>query len=96
MKNKKSVEAMPMIIIAFVLAALMFIIIAAIQTDLLRGGGKETDRLQLSTRDFDGDGIADAFDDCPCDAGKRENRGCNPPPTIPTTKEECDQMRGLV
>ena len=43
---------------------------------LLGKSGAQASDLLSSTRDYDGDGVADFFDKCACVSGDEKNEGC--------------------
>lgn len=75
MKNKKS-EIMIEQLIVFAIVVIVFVVVIGIYLNQFSKGGKETSDLVASTGHFDGDGIANYFDKCPCKDGNDDNEGC--------------------
>ena len=93
MRNKKSTISID-VMIYMAIGVVVFFVLLFIVPNLL---GKSSDRtcgLLSSSKDYDGDGITNFFDKCPCDgtSGKEEYDGCATQDLKPTiSKEECDK-----
>ena len=75
MKNEKSTVTIDtMIWLAIGIVGLF--VLAIIIPRLLGKSGAEASNLLSSTRDCDGDGIADFYDKCDCLPGDEKNEGC--------------------
>ena len=56
----------------------MFLVLAYVVPNLLGKGSSQTSDFLSSTNDFDGDGIADFFDKCPChEEDEEDGDGCD-------------------
>ena len=88
MKNKKA-EVMIQVMIFLAIGAIIVLITVPAISNLW---GKEKSwiaQLSISSRDYDGDGIINSDDECPCDKGDDENEGC-PDDGTEMTKDACD------
>ena len=87
MKNKKSAAAIDDMVF-FGIGVLVVFLIVAIIPPLLGKGSAQASELLTASRDFDGDGVMDYYDKCPCDAGEDIYDGCLAT-GIKTDKEIC-------
>ncbi len=77
MKNKKAVELSLNVIVIAALVLIVLIVSIAIFTGLVGDTVSDTKITMGSiTGDYDGDGIKDFLDKCPCYAGTAEYNGC--------------------
>jgi len=98
MKNKKSMAINTLVFL--IIAVFVILVVIFILTHLF---GQEKDDLEgglKSTGDYDGDGISNYFDRCPCHPGKEEDSGC-PPKYLPPiqdgyTDEEREQCQDKI
>ena len=73
--SKKSTATIDFII--FLAIGLFTVLVLAIIVPRLFGGtSTQASELLSSTRDYDGDGVADFFDKCACEQGDDRNDGC--------------------
>ncbi|MBR9706316.1 hypothetical protein GOV14_04725 [Candidatus Pacearchaeota archaeon] len=72
MNNKKGQN----IVVVLILSVIAIVVLGTLATKLLGKSGKEVLDLTSNTEDPDGDGVANAFDDCICSPGDIDNNGC--------------------
>ncbi len=88
LKNKKSIElSLTVVVVTVILLMTAFILIAIFQ-DLI---GKERKQANQIIGDYDGDGILDMADKCPCKAGVQEYEGCPSESMLQQYKEAEDK-----
>ncbi len=80
MKSKKAAEGIMWMIITIVLLLIFLFVYSGAWTKLFGAGISEI-KGQTSEYgpggDYDGDGVINLADKCPCQAGEIENNGCN-------------------
>lgn len=98
MKNKKSMAINTLVFL--IIAVFVILVVIFILTHLF---GQEKDDLEgglKSTGDYDGDGISNYFDRCPCHPGKEEDNGCGAAYILPVqdgyTDAERDACRTII
>ena len=77
MKNKKSLVTVQ-VLIFLLIGVFVFLFLSYVVPNLLGKGSSQTSDFLGSTNDFDGDGIADFFDKCPChEEDEEDGDGCD-------------------
>lgn len=87
MKNRKSNISIDMLI-KLALGVIVFVILVVFASKYIGDSAKETEDAVTSSRDYDKDGIADYFDECPCNEGGKDDNG-----ECPMSKEDCKDAR---
>ncbi len=73
LKNKKSIELSLTVVVVAAILLFTAVVILTVTRGLF---SKESKQAHALIGDYDGDGILDMADKCPCDAGVQEYAGC--------------------
>jgi hypothetical protein len=76
MRNKKSTISID-VMIYMAIGVVVLLVLIFLVPKLLGKGSSQTCGLLSSSKDYDGDGVMDYFDKCPCKSGTEDYSGCS-------------------